>query len=53
MTDIPAEEVPWKTVVASWLLRQLGPPPPPPRRYFSKAVYSRPRVTRSRRPIVR
>jgi hypothetical protein len=43
----PARSSPRRSV-AAWLLRQLGPPPPPPRSHFSRSVYSRRRVTRSR-----
>ncbi len=44
----PADSSPRRSV-AAWLLRQFGPPPPPPRRHFGKSVYSRRRVTRSRK----
>ncbi len=43
----PADSSPRRSM-AAWLLRQLGPPVPPPRRHFSKSIYSRRGVTRSR-----
>jgi hypothetical protein len=43
----PARSSPRRSM-AAWLLLRIGPPVPSPRRHFSKSLYSRRRVTRSR-----